>query len=197
MPNTESEVKKQRRPGGRAERMVTAIHQATYQLLLTTDYENIEIPDIAKLAQVNKTTIYRRWPTKIELILDVVSTRIKADVALPDTGDTLKDLCLFLKNIVISLSSPFTLNLLKASLSHPDEQVQTARKHFWEERFMLAKPLIDRAIQRGELSASTQVRDFFELAAAPIFYRVFITADAISDQDIAFFAQRALSYYHP
>ncbi|MFV5262237.1 TetR/AcrR family transcriptional regulator [Acinetobacter courvalinii] len=196
MPNTESEVKKQRRPGGRAERMVTAIHQATYQLLLTTDYENIEIPEIAKLAQVNKTTIYRRWPSKIELILDVVSTRIKADVVLPDTGDTLQDLCLFLKNIVSSLSGPFILNLLKASLSS-DEQVQTARKHFWEERFLLATPLIDRAIQRGELSASTQVRDFFELAAAPLFYRVFITGDAISAQDIAFFAQRAMSYYHP
>ncbi len=84
--------------------MVATIHQTTYELLLTTDYEDIEIPEIAKLAQVNKTTIYRRWPTKIELILDVVSTRIKADVELPDTGNTLTDLCLFLKR----LSSVYT-----------------------------------------------------------------------------------------
>ncbi|MCU4367744.1 TetR/AcrR family transcriptional regulator [Acinetobacter courvalinii] len=197
MPNTESEVKKQRRPGGRAERMVTTIHQVTYELLLTTDYQDIEIPEIAKLAQVNKTTIYRRWPTKIELILDVVSIRIKADVVLPDTGSTLNDLCSFLKTILITLYSPFTFNILKATLNSSNEHVQQARKDFWHERFLLAAPLIDRAIQRGELSASTQVRDFFELAAAPIFYRVFITGDAISDQDIAFFAQRAMSYYHP
>jgi hypothetical protein len=35
---------------------------------------------------------------------------------------------------------------LKATLSHPDEYVQKAKKRFWDERFLLAKPLIDRAI---------------------------------------------------
>jgi len=197
MTNIELEAKKQKRPGGRAERMVTAIHQATYELLMTTDYEHIEIPEIAKLAQVNKTTIYRRWPTKIELILDVVSTQIKANVVLPNTGNALTDLSLFLKMIVITLHTPFTANILKATLSHPDEHVQKARKRFWEERFLLAKPLIDRAIQRKELAEATQVRDFFELAAAPLFYRAVITGDPISDQDIDLFAQRAISYFCP
>jgi|UPI000300E83B AcrR family transcriptional regulator len=197
MQNTEVEFKKQRRPRGRSERMVATIHQTTYELLLTTDYEDIEIPEIAKLAQVNKTTIYRRWPTKIELILDVVSTRIKADVELPDTGNTLTDLCLFLKKIVISLYTPFTLNILKATLSHPDEYVQKAKKRFWDERFLLAKPLIDRAIQREELAEKTQVREFFELAASPLFYRTIITGESISDQDIELFAQRAITYFRP
>ena len=42
MQNTEVEFKKQRRPRGRSERMVATIHQTTYELLLTTDYEDIE-----------------------------------------------------------------------------------------------------------------------------------------------------------
>lgn len=183
---------KQSRPGGRAEKMLTVIYQATYELLQTMDYEKIEIPEIAQLAQVNKTTIYRRWPTKVELILEVALTKIKTEVPLPNTGNVFDDLTLFLKMIAFALQTPFTLNILKALLKNQDEYVQNARKSFWEERFLLAQPLVDRAIQRGELAATTHVREFFELAAAPIFYRILVTGDPVSDQDIELWAQRAI-----
>ncbi len=62
---------------------------------------------------------------------------------------------------------------------------------------LLAKPLIDRAIQREELAEKTQVREFFELAASPLFYRTIITGESISDQDIELFAQRAITYFRP
>ena len=57
---------------------------------------------------------------------------------------------------------------------------------------MLATPLIDRAIQRGELAETTQVREFFEWAASPLFYRVVIIGDSVSDEDIELIAQRAI-----
>lgn len=180
----ESKANKQSRPGGRAERMVLAIHEATYILLQQTNFEEIEIPDIAKLAKVNKTTIYRRWPTKIDLILDVILTRFKAEVTLPDTGCLVDDLSIFLKSIATTLNSPFVLNILRALFNQSDENIKNARKKFWDERFLLAKPLIDRAIQRGELAKTTQVRDFFEWAAAPLFYRSIVIGSSVTDDDI-------------
>lgn len=190
--NSELTVVKQSRPGGRAERLVSVIHQVTFELLQKVSYEEIEIPDIAKLAEVNKTTIYRRWPTKIALILDVVLTRIKADVPLPNTGHVIDDLSQFLKIIAFTLQTPFTLNILRALMNTDDENIRQARKDFWDERFLLAKPLIDRAIERSELAETTQVREFFELAAAPLFYRILVTGDQISDQDIELMAKRAV-----
>lgn len=190
--SSESKVIKQSRPGGRAERLVLAIHDATYILLQQTNFEEIEIPDIAKLANVNKTTIYRRWPTKVDLILDVVLTRLKVDMTLPDTGCLIDDLNIFLKMIASTISTPFTLNILRTLLNQRDENIINARKQFWDERFLLATPLIDRAIQRGELAETTQVREFFEWAASPLFYRVVIIGDSVSDEDIELIAQRAI-----
>lgn len=183
---------RQSRPGGRAEKMVSAIHQATYELLQTTDYEELEIPLIAKLAQVNKTTIYRRWATKTELILDVALARIHDDVPLPNTGNLLSDTVLFLQNIVLAMNTPFVLNILRALLVHHDENILRAKQAFWNERFLLAQPLIDRAIQRGELAETTTVREFFELAAAPLFYRILVIGDSILDQDIKYIVERAI-----
>jgi len=190
--NSELKVIKQSRPGGRAERMVSAIHQATYELLQQPNFEKIEIPDIAKLAQVNKTTVYRRWPTKVDLILDVALTRLRTDLPLPDTGNLNDDLTIFLKMIALTINMPFILNILSVLINQTDENIMNARKMFWNERFLLATPLIDRAIQRGELAETTQVRAFFEWAASPLFYRVVILGDSVSDEDIELMAQRAI-----
>ncbi|ENV08489.1 hypothetical protein F966_03163 [Acinetobacter higginsii] len=175
---------KKSRTGGRAERLVIAIYKAVYDLLKTMNYEEIEIPEIARLAQVNKTTIYRRWSSKEGLILEVVQSKIKEEISLPNTGNLNDDLTLFLKMIAQSLETPFTLNILKASLSNQEMSVNNTRECFWNERFLLAQPLIDRAVERGELSENVQVREFFELAAGPIFYRVLIIGELVSDGDI-------------
>lgn len=75
--------------------------------------------------------------------------------------------------------------------------MQKAKKRFWDERFLLAKPLIDRAIQREELAEKTQVREFFELAASPLFYRTIITGESISDQDIELLLKEQLHILGP
>ncbi|MBJ9372507.1 MULTISPECIES: TetR/AcrR family transcriptional regulator [Acinetobacter] len=195
MQNVGLDIEKQTRSGGRSEKILMAIHQATYELLQLRDYDEIELTEIARRAQVNKTTVYRRWATKAELVLDVILMRIKADLPLPDTGAVLSDLCIFLKMLQHMLQQSFILNIFKVFISNQDAQVSIARQRFWNERFLLAQPLIDRAVQRGELFEGTQVREFFEFACAPIFYRTLIIGELISDQDIEILSLRTISYF--
>jgi hypothetical protein len=49
------------------------------------------------------------------------------------------------QSAVLLIKNPFTLNILKATLSHPDEYVQKAKKRFWDERFLLAKEWHDQS----------------------------------------------------
>ncbi|WP_353622840.1 TetR family transcriptional regulator [Aliirhizobium terrae] len=49
------------RQGGRSARIQTAVHEATRELLKTTDRSAITVPMIAEKAGVTPSTIYRRW----------------------------------------------------------------------------------------------------------------------------------------
>src|SRR3954465_14571895 len=80
------------RPGGRAARVVEAVHSAALALLDEVGYEQLQLPDVAERAGVNKTTVYRRWPTKVALVADLLSVLMQTNVATPDTGSIQSDL---------------------------------------------------------------------------------------------------------
>jgi hypothetical protein len=60
--------------------LVEAIHEAVMTELATRGYDALTIEGIAERAQTGKASIYRRWPTKLELVLDPV------DAAMPSMG---------------------------------------------------------------------------------------------------------------
>ena len=186
MAKTPVESGVSRRTGGRTARVVASVHAATLMLLEEKGYDRTEIPEIAERAQVYKTSIYRRWPTKMELILDVALTHLSTAVPVLDTGSLEGDLTALLSRITEILSTPFAKGLLRALLvaNELDENFQKARSTFWNARFGGASTIIERAIKRGELAVETNPKHFVELAAAPLFYRTLITGEEVNDDDI-------------
>ena len=185
-----------RRPGGRATAVVAAVHSATVALLQEQGYERMEIPAIAERAGVNKTSIYRRWPGKAELVLDVALARLRNDVPLPDTGSVQGDLTALLRTIAAAIATPFVGGLLRALISHhPEAGLADVRARFWTERYSISGEVVARAIARGELPATVDRRLLLEMAVAPLFFRGLITGMAISDTDIPALAQRAIAAF--
>ena len=82
----------EQRPGGRAERVRNAVLEATAELLTEVGYDQLTIDEVAARAGVHKTTVYRRWPTKPELITAAASAHSEQNVPIPDTGTLLGDL---------------------------------------------------------------------------------------------------------
>ena len=185
------------RPGGRAAQVVAAVHEATLALLQERGFDAMEIPEIAERAGVNKTSIYRRWPGKVELVLDVAMAQMRSDVPVPDTGSLAGDLSALLDTIAVTLATPFVAGLLRALFSRgdQDEAVRAARDAFWDVRFGLSAQLVKRGIVRGELPVGTDPRRFLELAAAPLFFRTLVTGEAITAADTAALAQRAITAF--
>lgn len=62
-----------KRPGGRAARVLERVLAAACSELSSHGYVGFTYPRVAKLAGVNKTTLYRRWPEKIDLVRAVVN----------------------------------------------------------------------------------------------------------------------------
>jgi AcrR family transcriptional regulator len=66
------------RPGGRTARNTAAVFAATFAELTARPYDEISIETIAARAGVHKTTVYRRWHTKAELVSHALATAAQA-----------------------------------------------------------------------------------------------------------------------
>lgn len=80
--------------GGRSERVVQRVLEATVAELAESGYRTFRMDAVSAAAAVNKTTIYRRWPGKKQLVAAAVEwmRRFVHDVPLPDTGSLEQDL---------------------------------------------------------------------------------------------------------
>lgn len=187
-------INKRRRPGGRSAEVVTAIYSATLEILEEGGYEGLELPEVAARARVNKTTVYRRWPTKAELVLDMALLRMQQDVPLPDTGTLLGDLSALLFSIQTAIETPLIASLLQAAVTQrrDEETLKQIRIQFWSKRFAVSGQLVERAVERDELPAGTSPRQFLELASSPLFFRSVITGETFTQDEIIDIARRTI-----
>lgn len=185
---------KRKRPGGRATGVVSAVYAATLEILEEGGYERLELPLVAARAGVNKTTVYRRWPTKAELVRDICLLRMQEDVPLPDTGTLHGDLSSLLLSIQIALASPLISGLIQSIITQgrKTEAMERMRAQFWSERYALSGLLVERAVERGELPAGTNSRQFLELACSPLFFRGVITGELFAKDEIIEIARRTI-----
>ena len=185
------------RPGGRAARVVAAVHAATADLLFERGYRELGIPAIAKAAKINSASIYRRWSGKEELVLDVARAWAGAEAPIPDTGNLASDLALLLRAIADVLASPFGEGLLHALIDRgtPGAALECAGTAFWDARFLAAEQVVKQAVRRGELPAHTDARQLLELAASPLFLRRLLKTDSIADAQIDVLARRAIAAF--
>lgn len=84
----------------RNERARVAILTATAELFRTVGYDKMSIEGIATAAGAGKQTIYRWWPSKAAVVLDVWAPEVEPRVRFPDTGDLAADLKTQIRTII-------------------------------------------------------------------------------------------------
>ena len=80
------------RTGGRSARVRQAILAAALHELIDNGYAALSVEAVASRAEVNKTTIYRRWPTLDDLLVDALTTWSQDAIPGADTGSIETDL---------------------------------------------------------------------------------------------------------
>src|SRR5262249_30636379 len=105
--NDRSEVSKSESRGRpRSEESEKAILEATIQLLSQKPLRDISIEEIARKANVGKTTIYKWWPSKAYVALDAFLRKINRMVPTPDTGSARKDILKQCRSLIAFYRSP-------------------------------------------------------------------------------------------
>ncbi|MGW1075930.1 TetR/AcrR family transcriptional regulator [Streptomyces sp. NPDC002537] len=171
-----------RRPGGRAARVRKAVLDATVEALAEGGTIRISFADIAKRAGVNETSLYRRWRTRENLLVDAMLTASDQRIPVPDTGSVREDLRTFATLVAAYLNDPLGAALARAAVISVDApEIAEARERFWQSRIELAAVMIERGITRGELRPGTDPRIALEALIAPLHSRVLMTREPLGE----------------
>lgn len=159
------------RTRGRSARVVSEVLRATLEEIGRIGYEALRFEDVASRSGVNKTTIYRRWPTKVELVSAALREFVSAPEQ-PETGSLQTDLVALLRLTASRAQSNMgrgILRMLQVERTHPE--VDAVKRHLRAEHIQTRRAIVDRAIARGELPAETDAELVVELVFAPILRR--------------------------
>jgi AcrR family transcriptional regulator len=151
---------------------------ATLEELGRRGYADLSVEDVAQRAGVNKTSVYRRWPTKSELVRAALLALRAQHGAPPDTGTLRGDLVELLRRARAKLSAPRGSSVFRALMAERDALARKMR----EQQHAEDAPVFERAVARGELSAATDTRFLLDLLTAPLLRRIFIARDKVDDE---------------
>lgn len=183
-----------RRPGGRSARVRQAVLDAAFAELGEKGYRGLSIEAVALRSGVAKTTVYRRWPTRDELVADALDSRSDRNDAVPDTGSLRGDLKEFCEGVSAKLTSNHGKAMLKslvAAVDQSPEIVETVQR-FWRERRDVGAQLIERWIERGALRPGTDADLVVEAILAPIYLRVLLPGGPLTEDVLQGFIDLAL-----
>lgn len=194
-PEAENVAARRGRPPGRGPKVRAAVLSATVGELIESGYTALTIENVARRAGVHKTTVYRRWKDRESLVVDAVTELAGIRVPFPDSGDISADLHSLARSLVRYLASPAGQAVTAVTLTDAGRipEVTDARRRFFESRYKLAEPVIRAAIARGELPVGTDPAEVVRAVIAPIYLRILVTVEPVTERDAATAADAALA----
>lgn len=159
----------------RSERVHRAILRATNELLAERGFADLTMDDVAERAGVSKATIYRRWPSKGTLVFEAFGADFLARQTVPDTGNLKDDLMTRMRRwvrIVNGTVTGRTLKALLAEIQRDDELAVLWRDYFTKPVRQVAKAVVERAVERGEISQRTDPDVLLDLLYGPMYHRL-------------------------
>ena len=168
----------------RAQRSREAILRAAVDLIAEGGIRAASAQAVSRRAGVNRATVYRHWPQLGDLHGAALVAMLHS-VEPPDTGDLRTDL----ENVAVGLArslqtSPWRV-LLPCLIGDgaTDPRIADLHGQFIRDRREIGAKIIERAKQRGQLTPETDAAAVLEAVVGPIYYRVLLTREAISDDD--------------
>jgi AcrR family transcriptional regulator len=129
-----------------------ALRKAALELLAEVGYDRMTMDAIAARASAAKTTIYRRWPSKADLVVDAIDT-LNGDHEIADTGSLRTDLHAMALDITGTQNHMVAMTVgMVTALAHDAELRRVFRERFIAPRMAEFRSIFERAIERGEMA---------------------------------------------
>ncbi|TAJ49811.1 MAG: TetR/AcrR family transcriptional regulator [Herbiconiux sp.] len=155
------------------------ILNAALEVLAEEGYDGMTVDMVAARAKAGKATLYRRWPSKGELVIDAVVCMKRGDIDLgnlPDTGTLRGDLVAMIKPRTIEESERKLQVMagLMSAVARSPELAEAINRAIIEPRAEVNRILLRRAIDRGEIAADIDIETLSMITPSMAAYRTLV-----------------------
>lgn len=159
-----------------------AILQASLDLLAEVGYDGFSMEAVAHRAGVSKATVYRRWPSKPALVVDLIDS-IASSYSAPDTGSTRDDLNEFVGTVFRAITHSqygAVLTALASEFQRNPEMAASFRARFLASRRASTLGILRRGVERGDLRPDADLELVVDLLVSPLYYRILVSGMPLS-----------------
>lgn len=173
-----------------------AILAAAYAELSEVGYATFSVEAVATRARTGKASIYRRWPTKQDLVLDALlavlptpdECGIEIDVARLDDSVTTVDALRRVAGVIAGiLNSPAgdAMRAIKCEAFTDPELARIVDERFQAPRRTTLVKLLERGVARGEVRPDAATEQIADVLPAVLAHRVILMRQAVTEAEIA------------
>jgi AcrR family transcriptional regulator len=147
------DIDHRKRPRRRGKALDDAIFLATLDELAETGYANLTMEGVAERARAGKASLYRRWPTRVELVMDAVYHAFPDPSTPVDTGGLRGDLLAALREAAELLAGPAgeALRAVLSDVLRDPARTAEARRRSQGRGRRAMREIARRAAERGEI----------------------------------------------
>lgn len=178
----------------RVRRSKERVLRVTAELLGESGVGGVSVDEVSRRSGVAKTTIYRHWPTRSELVIDACS-QLSTDPDVPDTGTLEGDVTALLTKVADLLRTARWSSVVPSIIDAAERDPDLAQVH---SRIQMghADPLravIARAVRRGEIPPDTDPGVIIAGLLGPLFYRRWFSREALDELFVQSIVRHTLS----
>ena len=162
------------------------ILRAVIEELARSDYGGLTFDRVAARAGVNKTTVYRHWETKAELVQAALTRMVRSITPELSTGTLREDLIRIGRRMVEFSTSFEGQSLIRLHmLQHPEPELAGIAKELQASHLAHLAALGEAATARGELPAGVDFRLLLDMLGGTLHVRIFLKNETVDDVLIA------------
>jgi hypothetical protein len=162
------------------------ILDATLTVLAETGYDRLTMDAVAAEAKASKATLYRRWSSKPELVVEAVCSH-KVHPAPPDTGSLRGDL-IAAHSGMGGLNDPRALAVQAAvvtAMARDADFAATYRREFIGPKLAASRLIFERARARGEVREDLDLDLITGALPGVVLHRVFLLGEDANPELVA------------
>lgn len=158
------------------------ILEATTSLLFERGLGGTSIDEVSRLTGIAKTTIYRHWPTRADLLRDACS-QIGTPIEIPLSGNLRADAHSYLKRLAKLLRTERWTAVLPSVIdaAERDREIAEMYSRLQESYSAPLAEIVRRGIKKKELPKTTDVHVLVAALTGPLFYRRWFSHEAVTD----------------
>ncbi|MFD5767612.1 TetR/AcrR family transcriptional regulator [Streptomyces sp. NPDC127049] len=188
-----------RAPAGAAvlrEDVTEAIRAAVFEELAAVGFARMSIEGIARRAGVGKTAVYRRWKSKLALVMDLVGAVAAQGMPAPATGSLEGDVRALLTVASHALRHPIASQVIPELLVEAARQPEIAepvRTALLDGQEGVVAQIVREAVARGELPEGTDPARALDLVVGPLYWRLVVVRTDLPEGYVADLARAAVA----